>query len=328
MAKSSSFFGLRKGSTKAHTFSVYRGEQVTKDRVTDITNPQTSKQMERRVKMPLVAATRSALAGIVDHSFEGVEYGYKSKVEFSRRNLEYLNVLSYGSKGIRTSGIANYLVSSGRITPLETINQGEENFSFALNISDKSEKRPTNLNDVIDMILAGSPDLKEGDQLTFLTACALKDSGQQYESATAKYKVITPQWEVHRMVLKHGDPINAEIQFSNTAENTYAIKWGTGLLTLIIGYPHSSEGKFYPQMMLDKSAPKARILMLTIITSRYDEASKTWLRSTNRMTCNEKFTTKNENKNVASKAMAIDSYLKGATLSSDYYLNEGGNATA
>ena len=156
MAKSSSFFGLRRGSTKAHTFSVYRGTQVTKDRVTDITNPQTSKQMEQRVKMPLVAATRSALSGIVDHSFEGVEYGYKSKAEFSRRNLEYLTVLSYGSKGIRTSGVANYLVSSGRINPLEMLLPEEDGddkgFSINLNNSALAQKLPTSLNDVIDII--------------------------------------------------------------------------------------------------------------------------------------------------------------------------------
>ena len=33
MAKSANYFGLRKGSTKSHTFSVVDGKQITKDRV-------------------------------------------------------------------------------------------------------------------------------------------------------------------------------------------------------------------------------------------------------------------------------------------------------
>ena len=33
MAKSSGYFGLRRGSTKSHTFSVLNGKQITKDRV-------------------------------------------------------------------------------------------------------------------------------------------------------------------------------------------------------------------------------------------------------------------------------------------------------
>ena len=35
MAKSKSFFGLRKGSTKSHTYSTLDGQQITKDRVYD-----------------------------------------------------------------------------------------------------------------------------------------------------------------------------------------------------------------------------------------------------------------------------------------------------
>lgn len=49
MAKSKSFFGLRRGSTKSQTYSVLRGEQITKDRVTGVANPKTSAQMRQRV---------------------------------------------------------------------------------------------------------------------------------------------------------------------------------------------------------------------------------------------------------------------------------------
>lgn len=117
MAKSKSFFGLRTGSTKSLTFSVYRGTQVTKDRVTRVANPRTIAQMQQRAKVPVVAAARVALAGLVDHSFEGVSYGQASLQKFSSLNLAIgaLNVASYPPNGVSNMGCADFIVSSGSL---------------------------------------------------------------------------------------------------------------------------------------------------------------------------------------------------------------------
>ena len=117
MAKSKSFFGLRTGSTKSLTFSVYRGTQVTKDRVTRVANPRTIAQMQQRAKVPLVAAARVALAGLVDHSFEGVPYGQASLQRFSSLNLANgaLNVASYPPNGVSNMGCADFIVSQGSL---------------------------------------------------------------------------------------------------------------------------------------------------------------------------------------------------------------------
>ena len=117
MAKSKSFFGLRTGSTKSLTFSVYRGTQVTKDRVTRVANPRTVAQMQQRAKVPLVAAARVALAGLVDHSFEGVPYGQASLQKFSSLNLSNgaLNVASYPPNGVSNMGCADFIVSQGSL---------------------------------------------------------------------------------------------------------------------------------------------------------------------------------------------------------------------
>ena len=117
MAKSKSFFGLRTGSTKSLTFSVYRGTQVTKDRVTRVANPRTIAQMQQRAKVPLVAAARVALAGLVDHSFEGVPYGQASLQKFSSLNLinGALNVVSYPPNGVTNMGCADFIVSQGSL---------------------------------------------------------------------------------------------------------------------------------------------------------------------------------------------------------------------
>ena len=117
MAKSKSFFGLRTGSTKSLTFQVYRGQQITKDRVTRVANPRTTLQMEQRSKLPLVAAARSALNGLVDHSWEGVPYGEQSLRTFSSKNLSAgaLKVYSYSSPDAPSPGIAEYQVSQGSL---------------------------------------------------------------------------------------------------------------------------------------------------------------------------------------------------------------------
>ena len=117
MAKSKSFFGLRSGSTKSLTFQVYRGEQITKDRVYRVSNPRTEAQMTQRALIPIVAAARSALKGLIDHSFEGVAYGEASLKEFSKQNLRAgaLTVTSYSPNGVSNPGFADLIVSNGSI---------------------------------------------------------------------------------------------------------------------------------------------------------------------------------------------------------------------
>ena len=117
MAKSKSFFGLRTGSTKSLTFQVYRGQQITKDRVYRVSNPRTDAQMTQRALIPIVAAARSALKGLVDHSFEGVAYGEASLREFSKQNLRagFLSVTSYSPNGVSNPGFADLIVSNGSI---------------------------------------------------------------------------------------------------------------------------------------------------------------------------------------------------------------------
>ena len=117
MARSKSFFGLRSGSTKSLTFQVYRGQQITKDRVYRVSNPRTDAQMTQRALIPIVAAARSALKGLVDHSFEGVAYGEASLKEFSKQNMRAgaLSVTSYSPNGVSNPGFADLIVSNGSI---------------------------------------------------------------------------------------------------------------------------------------------------------------------------------------------------------------------
>lgn len=144
MARSKSFFGLRRGSTKSHTYQVLRGEQITKDRVYDVSNPQTEAQMRQRLKVPLVAAARSVLSTLVDHSFEGVNYGDASLKEFSSLNLQAgnLTVYEYVPKTAMDTGLANFIISRGSL-PVPTFDfLGKDNGRIQLNRTTKDLDAP------------------------------------------------------------------------------------------------------------------------------------------------------------------------------------------
>lgn len=90
MAKSPSFFGLRRGSTKSLTFQVLNGRQVTKDRVYDVKNPRTLSQMTTRMLRATASAAYSAMREIVNHSWEGVTYGQPTMSAFVSANIALL----------------------------------------------------------------------------------------------------------------------------------------------------------------------------------------------------------------------------------------------
>lgn len=94
MAKSKSFFGLRRGSTKSHTFQVVYGQQITKDRVSSVHNPQTPRQNAQRIVFATVSQAMKFMGPIINHSFEGVPYGGKSLNRFAKLNLERLRAYS------------------------------------------------------------------------------------------------------------------------------------------------------------------------------------------------------------------------------------------
>lgn len=181
MAKSKSFFGLRTGSTKSLTFQVLRGEQITKDRVYRVSNPRSEAQMTQRALIPIVAAARSQLKGLVDHSFEGVPYGEASLREFSAQNLRAgaLDVTSYSPNGFSNAGFANLLVSKGSINGnYVTSTFTEDDSNFVVNGAPVIKFPAAEANDpataIFSYLATYSKDnnfdlFKPGTQLTFLT---------------------------------------------------------------------------------------------------------------------------------------------------------------
>ena len=217
MAKSKSFFGLRTGSTKSLTFQVYRGQQITKDRVTRVANPRTTLQMEQRSKLPIVAAARSALKGLVDHSWEGVPYGEQSLRTFSSKNLSAgaLKVYSYASPDAPSPGIAEYQVSQGSLRGFAvhvTNHDDLVHYDLQTNIGKgpvvpampKGTKGSTVLYNLMSYFAENKIDgLRVGQQLTFLALNVPYYKTLNYVggSNSGTYDVPVTRFDVARLIM-------------------------------------------------------------------------------------------------------------------------------
>ena len=167
MAKSSSFFGLRRGSTKSLTFQVVDGKQVTKDRVTYVKNPRSYAQATQRAKMATVADAYRALSTICDHSFESVAYGPASRRQFMSLNLA--RAIKPEPKGFSLPIGVGLQVSKGTLADISSV------IDFKLFPTKAGVTGSYPLDAAwSNSVLAQSPNLQPGDELTFI-ACALTE---------------------------------------------------------------------------------------------------------------------------------------------------------
>lgn len=163
MAYSKSFFGLRKGSTKSLTFSVYNGKQVTKDRVAAVKNPRSSLQMKQRAIMATAMRAYSAMKEICDHSNEALSYGQKTMNWFISKNA---NLLRKSAPQISLSvkdgfAVPNaYIISEGSLSCPSFVS-AENRFEISVEMPVLSIKK---LSDVWAYL--GAPNV--GDMVTLL----------------------------------------------------------------------------------------------------------------------------------------------------------------
>lgn len=173
MAKSKSFFGMRTGSTKSLTFQVNRGQQITKDRVSHVSNPRSTAQMRQRLTFAAAALFyKRAVQNLFKFAFEGKKQTESDYNAFMRANVALAPTLSKWMLDRRqyTPSIAPWVLSQGSLdTPNLTVDPGEKQL-LAL-IAGAVPLNPTG-GDVAKAILAQYPSLKDGDILTHVQVCA------------------------------------------------------------------------------------------------------------------------------------------------------------
>lgn len=157
MAKSKSFFGLRRGSTKSLTFQVLDGKQVTKDRVSVVANPKTSAQATQRQKLLPAVRFQAIFHDLIDHSWENVQYGQKSIQHFMKKALR-ANIINGMVKG-QTGWVPNpYQISEGSLPSMGAAMDGNGKRTFLCNF------HAANVSTYNDFL--SKTGLQEGDQLT------------------------------------------------------------------------------------------------------------------------------------------------------------------
>lgn len=172
MAKSKSFFGLRRGSTKSMTFQVLNGAQITKDRVSDVKNPRTRSQMVQRMIMTTAGAAYQHMREICDHSFEGVSYGQRSYSRFMQLNTKMLvddvrgdeGQCSYNPYGDASLYPSPFHISSGSLKYNQAIATFEK---YSQDIAVKLPYTATGEGDVWAHNIIKSWGIELGDILTF-----------------------------------------------------------------------------------------------------------------------------------------------------------------
>lgn len=341
MAKSRSFFGLRTGSTKSLTFQTYRGQQITKDRVYRVSNPRTVAQMTQRALIPIVAAARSALKGLVDHSFEGVQYGEASLREFSALNLRAgaLKVTSYSPIGYSNPGFDNFIVSKGSINePYETT-VGSAGFTVALPgkfprlkfsaaPADGSSKQVWK--DLEEWARANNVSLlKPGTQLTFLTM--YEAESVNVSTGGKAREVPTSAFNICRMYIPNGDSDSVNATDINdkwkvdmetsTSENEVALINAYGdKLRIVTNVNPGSDGTGAVEIIVTpKDAAEEQLWNgMALILSRKENG--VWRRNTSRIEISL------EPDNVYTLADFINSYAQ-TQAQSRKYLNTGDEST-
>lgn len=129
MAKGNLLLGMGRGKLGDVVLYRQNGQQMSRPRVRVVKNPRTSGQQIQRMIQATIAYAYAGLKTIVDHSFEGVQYGGKSMNYFMKRNMDALRsqVIAadngvdisarFAAPNIRVLYPNEYVVSNGSLAP-------------------------------------------------------------------------------------------------------------------------------------------------------------------------------------------------------------------
>lgn len=186
MAKSRSFFGLRRGSTRSHTFQVVRGQQVTKDRVTDVANPRSLPQQIQRSRFGYITKFySSALKNFFKFAFEDKKPTESDYNAFVRNNMD---ITPYATKemlaNVSNPFFAPFLVTKGTLPSLDNEVRIEDGDAYLYQMPASTAADLTV--GVMSARLIAEYGLLEGDIVTFVAINGAEDSIPVSSIAEAK----------------------------------------------------------------------------------------------------------------------------------------------
>lgn len=277
--------GLWRGKKGSSVFYYLRNskdaqKQGIRERVYQVSNPQTRAQLLQRLKVSVAQNTYRVLQEVLRRSWEGKEYGGKGTQEYMKYALSMSEGFPYLNKGDTRAFPGSYKIANGSLPQvIPSISGTVANLGLDLgNLVGTEDTYGTVSQALID--IAG---LQAGDQVTIVTCMV---NGRDLNWATAQ-----PMWSVDSFYI---DPENQEDSFEDTvfiANNRCSIAASNGQLAL-------SQTDYW------------QFVAIGVIISRLGDNGK-YLRSPATLVCEdgylEYFNT------VVRKGICVDSYRKTAT---------------
>lgn len=211
MAKSNSFFGLRRGSTKSHTYQVLKGQQITKDRVSYVSNPRSDAQMTQRSQfLSAVRFYQRSNQRFFRFAFENKRQRESEYNAFMRLNA---NLGGYITKAqgdaVGFPMVAPWILAQGSMAPIaqSMVDNSELERSY-LNIVVSpvfSDAAPTTIGGVSAAFKASYPDIAEGDIITLVDISYTEAGNAFVEDFDAKDVTGTNLWRVQQFFINSND---------------------------------------------------------------------------------------------------------------------------
>lgn len=188
MAKSKSFFGLRRGSTKTLTFQVNNGQQITKDRVSVVRNPRTRGQIQQRtVFMDAVKFYTRGVKQFFKFAFEDKKQTESDYNAFMRKNAKlgiYLRKQDFDNPVFPAIG-RFYMTYGSMVSPVyEVIPNTDDSVKVSSDFAATQASVPTTIG-ALSALLKQQYGLLEGDIVTMLvitSGATLNEDGDYAES--------------------------------------------------------------------------------------------------------------------------------------------------
>ena len=163
--------GVWRGKKGSNVFYYLRNsknaqKQGIRERVYEISNPQSDGQTDQRMKMLPLQRLGATLGTIVRRSWEGVEYGGKTWQKFLSANMGRNSTLPFVDKDDDRTIPGDIQVSKGSLDSI-TVSYDDTDLYTSLGLGDTAPS-DLDIGTISTAIITNNPNIQEGDQLTFI----------------------------------------------------------------------------------------------------------------------------------------------------------------
>lgn len=181
----------KKGSTVFYRVTNSNNREVQGEREyrAEISNPQSNAQANQRLKMLPAQLLAGALRPIISRSFQGIQYGAKSRLAFRKYALTDAGQIPYIRKGSIQPAPGEYLIAKGTLQPINCT-PSDDYTSFITDIVFPGQfDEEMTLGDFSARLLPANPNLQAGDQLTFIVCSYRGGTGDDMQFVWYYYSI-------------------------------------------------------------------------------------------------------------------------------------------